>query len=521
MSAARRTRRRVLIALVLLVLGVATPVGALDTVAPLATDNYWVLETTAGRVVVALRDDVAPNSVRQMKRLIAAGVYDGTRFARIVPAFVVQVGQVDAASDRLTPLNAAQSDLLVDMPLEKSAALLHRRGAVSLAHPDGNEDGARSSFSFVLNDSPHLDNHYTAFGEVVVGQDVIDAIELVPLSSERPISDVVITSSTLSGTVPPATGVTASFTASLPAAGSEVTLWVGPSPITIRFYDDSAPQHATLIRRLLSSGQYNASSVGRIDTNYVQVFPFNTPLATPLAIEGRRSHRRGMITMSDVESSGPTPTGFTIVLVDNPALDANYVPFGEVTSGLEQLDVLAQQTSTNDDKQPRRAIGISTGGPVVIATPPSTRWSLASWILVSLGITAAIGSIVIAQLGHRRIGIAVASLGVCCAAQAAWMIVPTYQSRLASSVLFVGSIGVFRLMSKFEAPAKRATAKAPADRSVVPRGALGLLAFISGATVPQPAHQLDSTGGADGESEGDEEGLGVVVAERLPADVTQ
>jgi cyclophilin family peptidyl-prolyl cis-trans isomerase len=498
----------------------------LGTPAQAATDNsaqYWQIETTAGRVVVQLRNDIAPNSVRQMKRLIEAGVYDGLRFTRVIPGFVAQVGQVDAPADRLQPLRADQSSLLTNMDLEASTTLPHRRGVVSLAHLDGDVNSARSSFSFVLADSPHLDGQYTAFGEVVVGQDVIDVIQQVPVVNERPTMDVVMISSRLSATIGEPTGVLPTFVIPELPSGQDVTLWIGSAPIVVRFFDDSAPQHAQLIRSLMVSGAYNASSVGRIAAHYVQVFPFVPATPTRLPVEGRRPHRRGYVTMSDVDSTGETPTGFTIVLQDNAQLDDSFTPFAEVVSGIEQLDALAATTRTNGDAQPMRSIGISTAGPMAVQPAPDTQWSFGARVLVALGTAAAGLSIVAGYLNRRRTGIAILSLGVCCATVAAWTVVPVYESTLMSSALFLGSIGVFRLMSKFEAPEKRAATTTPPvnTKPARPAGTKALLGYLAGATMPEPANNLDANRGADGQGESEQEGLGVVVTERLPADVTQ
>jgi len=139
-----------------------------------------VLHTVAGDLVLELYSNAAPETARQFVRLVRAGVYDTTAFSRIQPGFIAQVS---TAQDRLRPLTASQSALLHKLPLEASE-LKHVRGALSLAHPDGEPGGGETSFCILLGPAPQLDGKYTVFGRIVGGDDVLAAMLQVPRSSQ-------------------------------------------------------------------------------------------------------------------------------------------------------------------------------------------------------------------------------------------------------------------------------------------------------------------------------------------------
>ena len=159
-----------------LLLRVAAPA---DGTAELAAERV-VFHTAAGDLVFALYPNSAPETVRQFLRLVRAGVYDTTSFARIHPGFIAQVS---SAQDRLVPLAVEQSALLRKLPLEASDRK-HLRGALSLAHPDGDPDGGESSFCVMLGAAPQLDGKYTVFGTLMRGDAVLEEMLQVPRSSQ-------------------------------------------------------------------------------------------------------------------------------------------------------------------------------------------------------------------------------------------------------------------------------------------------------------------------------------------------
>lgn len=160
-------RRVVPFALALLTLLVMAPrVSAEGT--PRVADERIVLHTIAGDIVLALYPDVAPRHVAQILALARQGIYDGSHFYRMDPRFVAQISEIE---DRRPPLTAGQLAAVHKLPLETSD-LKHRAGLLSMARFD-DPNSARTSFSIVLGDAPHLDGKYTIFGHVESGMDVI------------------------------------------------------------------------------------------------------------------------------------------------------------------------------------------------------------------------------------------------------------------------------------------------------------------------------------------------------------
>ncbi|GAB4522473.1 MAG: hypothetical protein Tsb0020_40890 [Haliangiales bacterium] len=165
--------------------------AARPTSTPPLADEYLVLHTVAGDIAIALYPTVAPKHVVKVLELARLGVYDGNHFYRVHPNFVAQVADTQ---DRLTPLTPEQERAVVPLPLEVSD-IKHRVGHVSMARND-DPNSARSSFSIILGDAPHLDGKYTIFGHVIAGGAVLDKILEVPAlpPQYQPIARITIDS---------------------------------------------------------------------------------------------------------------------------------------------------------------------------------------------------------------------------------------------------------------------------------------------------------------------------------------
>jgi peptidyl-prolyl cis-trans isomerase B (cyclophilin B) len=140
-----------------------------------------VLETALGPVTIELFPSLAPGHVRQFLRLARAGVFDGMAFHRVAPGFVIQTG---ALSTRLAPLTEKQQKLVMNLQPEFNGTK-HVKGIVSMARGD-DPATATTSFFICTGSSTALDGVYTAFGRVVEGMAVVEAIEAVPRTGETP-----------------------------------------------------------------------------------------------------------------------------------------------------------------------------------------------------------------------------------------------------------------------------------------------------------------------------------------------
>ena len=143
-----------------------------------------VLDTSAGPITIEFFPDKAPNHVRAVLRLAAAGVLDGTSFHRVVKGFVVQTGFLSTRG----PLTEKQQKIVRPLPPEFNDTK-HVKGIVSMARLD-DPASATTSFFICTGDASSLDGKYTAFGRVVDGISVVEAIEQTPLNGEEPVSRI-------------------------------------------------------------------------------------------------------------------------------------------------------------------------------------------------------------------------------------------------------------------------------------------------------------------------------------------
>ena len=119
------------------------------------------------RVVIAMRPDLAPKHVAQIKALARAGKYDGLTFHRVIPGFMAQTGD---------PNGDGSGGMGARLPAEFSKEP-HVRGAVSMARLPDDINSAQSQFFIVFKDSTFLDGQYTVWGKVVSGMDCVDKIK--------------------------------------------------------------------------------------------------------------------------------------------------------------------------------------------------------------------------------------------------------------------------------------------------------------------------------------------------------
>lgn len=174
--------RRGLMALALgLILGMGVPAMSEDTTAQAAErdlENTLYLELPTGRVVIALRPDLAPNHVARIKELAREGFYDGTPFHRVIPGFMAQGGDPTG-----TGMGGSGKHLKAEFSKEK-----HVRGTASMARAQ-DPNSADSQFFICFAPAPFLDGKYTVWGEVVEGMDHVDEIKKGSSSNNGEVRD--------------------------------------------------------------------------------------------------------------------------------------------------------------------------------------------------------------------------------------------------------------------------------------------------------------------------------------------
>jgi cyclophilin family peptidyl-prolyl cis-trans isomerase len=146
-----------------------------------------VLETSTGDIAIEFFPEKAPEHVRNFLRLAQAGVYNGMGVHRVAKGFVIQSGYLPSRSE---PLSEPQLRLVRNLKPEFNDTP-HVKGTVSMARGE-DPSSADMSFFIVLGPSPVLDGKYTAFGRVVEGLPVVDAIEQSPVNGEAPVTRIEI-----------------------------------------------------------------------------------------------------------------------------------------------------------------------------------------------------------------------------------------------------------------------------------------------------------------------------------------
>jgi peptidyl-prolyl cis-trans isomerase B (cyclophilin B) len=135
-----------------------------------------VIKTSYGEMTIAFWPDVAPKTVENFKKLARSGFYDGTAFHRVIKGFMIQGGCPNTkAGERGAPGTGGPG---YQIKAEFNAKA-HVRGVISMARST-NPDSAGSQFFICHGDARFLDRQYTAFGELVAGEDVLEKIANAP-----------------------------------------------------------------------------------------------------------------------------------------------------------------------------------------------------------------------------------------------------------------------------------------------------------------------------------------------------
>ena len=138
----------------------------------MAQNPIVTIEMEDGGVMKAeLYPDVAPNTVNNFISLVQKGFYDGLIFHRVIPGFMIQGGCPNG-----TGMGGPGYSIKGEFAGNGFAnSLVHDRGVLSMARTMA-PDSAGSQFFVMVEKAPHLDGQYAAFGKVIEGMDVADAI---------------------------------------------------------------------------------------------------------------------------------------------------------------------------------------------------------------------------------------------------------------------------------------------------------------------------------------------------------
>lgn len=145
-------------------------------------DTLVVFETDYGKIIFEFFPEKAPNHVKNFIDLAKSGFYNGTKFHRVVPGFMIQGGDPNTKggdpSTWGTGGNYGPDGAEITLKAEFND-IHHARGILSMARSQ-NVDSASSQFFICVADAGFLDRKYTAFGRVIEGMDVVDKIVSAP-----------------------------------------------------------------------------------------------------------------------------------------------------------------------------------------------------------------------------------------------------------------------------------------------------------------------------------------------------
>lgn len=152
------------------------------------------LETNKGIIKVELEPTKAPITVKNFVTLASKGFYNGLIFHRVIESFMIQGGCPDG-----TGMSGSGENIVGEFSKNgcKTNDIVHTRGVISMARSQA-MNSASSQFFIMHQNAPHLDGSYAAFGKVIEGLDVVDAIATTSVDTmDRPFDDVKIISSTV------------------------------------------------------------------------------------------------------------------------------------------------------------------------------------------------------------------------------------------------------------------------------------------------------------------------------------
>ena len=201
---------------------VPAPDSAWRTVAP---ENLLVIDTNKGRILVELEPRMAPQSVERVRTLADRGFYDGLKFHRVMAGFMAQTGDplgtgaggsdlpnvpgefdfrrgadshfvvVPASGPGLrgvmgsSPIQTQpDAQMMFNADGRVTAVGLFCPGVAGMAR-NSDPNSANSQFFLTIGESANLNGSYAPFGQVLVGQDVINSLKVGPESANGSVTD--------------------------------------------------------------------------------------------------------------------------------------------------------------------------------------------------------------------------------------------------------------------------------------------------------------------------------------------
>ena len=153
-------------------------------------ENTMVITLKDGDVIVALRPDLAPKHVAQIKKLVREGAYDNVAFHRVIDGFMAQTGDVQYGNMKKgfdASLAGTGGSKEPDLPAEFSKEK-YVRGVVGMARSQ-DPNSANSQFFIMFAPASSLNGQYTIVGNVEKGMELVDNIKKGDAADNGSVSD--------------------------------------------------------------------------------------------------------------------------------------------------------------------------------------------------------------------------------------------------------------------------------------------------------------------------------------------
>lgn len=134
-----------------------------------------IISTEKGQMTVEFYEKDAPKTVENFVKLASDGYYNGLRFHRVIPDFVIQGGCPNSKDPSDPRAGTGGPGYSIDCELDGENQY-HDRGVLSMAHAGRNTGGSQFFICHSRTNTAHLDRNHTCFGKVVEGVDIVDDI---------------------------------------------------------------------------------------------------------------------------------------------------------------------------------------------------------------------------------------------------------------------------------------------------------------------------------------------------------
>jgi peptidyl-prolyl cis-trans isomerase B (cyclophilin B) len=317
-----------------------------------------VFDTSAGQFIMEFYPNEAPNHVRKFIELARQGFYNGTAFHSFVSHGIVQGGDPETKNPNARE-KYGTGGFNMGLKAEISKLPFSQGTVVATVLPD-KPDSAGSEFFICVTDQLQLTGHFTAFGHIVQGIEIVDKISSTPVDDSQIAKERIDVRSITIRKIPPPPAPPFSTETVDELRNYHVVMETSMGNIVIDLMPDKAPNHVRHFLRLTSLGVYDKTAFHRIAPGFViQAGDLNTR-KEPVSQEAHKyvvniaaelndvKHQAGIVSMARGDALDSALTSFFIVLADHSDLDGTYTVFGKVVEGMDVVEKIAAVPQDNE-----------------------------------------------------------------------------------------------------------------------------------------------------------------------------